>query len=102
VVAAAEVAAVMARTAHCLPGLRIDDPPNRQMFRAWRGAPSPRFWIIRAAEFSHWMLNLLPASQPGTAGAAFHEGLRQARLARLMSDKGFARPLALAYVGIDP
>jgi hypothetical protein len=42
------------------------------------------------------------ASQPGTADAAFHEGLRQARLTRLMNDEAFARAFAPAYVGIDP
>jgi hypothetical protein len=34
--------------------------------------------------------------------SAFHEGLRQARLTRLMNDEAFARAFALAYVGIDP
>jgi hypothetical protein len=48
------------------------------------------------------MLQLLLANQSGTAESAFHEGLRQARLARLMSDELFARAFALAYVGIDP
>ena len=60
----------------------------------------PAIW--QAVEFSHSMLQLLPASQPRTAGAAFHEGLRQARLTRLMNDQAFARAFALAYVGIDP
>ena len=63
-------------------------------------ARKPAIW--QAVEFSHWMLQLLLAGQPGTAGAAFHEGLRQARLARLMSDELFARAFARAYVGIDP
>jgi len=44
----------------------------------------------------------LLASQSDTAEAAFHEGLRQARLTRLMNDKPFARAFARAHVGIDP
>jgi p-hydroxybenzoate 3-monooxygenase len=67
---------------------------------AYSSARLPAIW--QAVEFSHWMLHLLLASPPGTAEAAFHEGLRQARLARLMNDKPFARAFALAYVGIDP
>jgi p-hydroxybenzoate 3-monooxygenase len=59
----------------------------------------PEVW--QKAEFSHWMLHWLLASQAGTAEAAFHEGLREARLTRLMNDKEFARAFALAYVGID-
>lgn len=41
------------------------------------------------------------AQRAGTAEAAFDEGLREARLTRLMSDKEFARAFALAYVGVD-
>jgi p-hydroxybenzoate 3-monooxygenase len=67
---------------------------------AYSSTRLPAIW--QAVEFSHWMLQLLLASQSGTAGAAFHEGLRQARLTRLMSDELFARAFALAYVGIDP
>jgi len=40
-------------------------------------------------------------AQTSTA-VAVNEGLRQARLTRLMNDKAFARAFALAYVGIDP
>jgi p-hydroxybenzoate 3-monooxygenase len=67
---------------------------------AYSSGRLPAIW--QTVEFSHWMLQLLLASQPGTAGAAFCEGLRQARLTRLMNDKEFARAFALAYVGIDP
>ena len=59
----------------------------------------PEVW--QKVEFSHWMLHWLLASQPGTAEAAFHEGLREARLTRLMNDTEFARAFALAYVGVD-
>jgi len=59
----------------------------------------PQVW--RAVEFSHWMLQLLLADLPGTAAASFHEGLRDARLRRLMDDAQFARAFALAYVGPD-
>jgi p-hydroxybenzoate 3-monooxygenase len=67
---------------------------------AYSSTRLPAIW--QAVEFSHWMLQLLLANQSGTAESAFHEGLRQARLARLMSDELFARAFALAYVGIDP
>lgn len=60
----------------------------------------PAIW--QAVEFSHWMLQLLLASQAGTAEAAYREGLRQARLTRLMNGEAFARAFAVAYVGIDP
>ena len=59
----------------------------------------PQVW--RAVEFSHWMLQLLLADNSGTAAARFHEGLREARLRRLMDDELFARAFALAYVGPD-
>ena len=67
---------------------------------AYSSTRLPAIW--QAVEFSHGMLQLLLASQPGTAEATFHEGLRQARLTRLMTDEAFARAFALAYVGIDP
>jgi p-hydroxybenzoate 3-monooxygenase len=66
---------------------------------AYSSTRMPATW--QAVEFSHWMLQLLLAGQPGTTEAAFHEGLRQARLTRLMSDQGFARAIALTYVGLD-
>jgi p-hydroxybenzoate 3-monooxygenase len=66
---------------------------------AYSSTRMPATW--QAVEFSHWMLQLLLADQPGTTEAAFHEGLRQARLTRLMSDQGFARAIALTYVGLD-
>jgi p-hydroxybenzoate 3-monooxygenase len=67
---------------------------------AYSSTRLPAIW--QAVEFSHSMLQLLLASQARTAEAAFHEGLRQARLTRLMNDKAFAHAFALAYVGIDP
>ena len=47
------------------------------------------------------MLQLLLAGLPGTAEARFHEGLREARLSRLMKDGPFARDFAVTYVGVD-
>jgi p-hydroxybenzoate 3-monooxygenase len=66
---------------------------------AYSGTRLPQVW--RAVEFSHWMLQLLLADGSGTAAASFHEGLRDARLRRLMDDAPFARAFALAYVGPD-
>ena len=60
----------------------------------------PAIW--QAVEFSHGMLQLLLllfASQPGSAEATFHEGLRETRLTRLMNDEAFARAFALALLG---
>jgi p-hydroxybenzoate 3-monooxygenase len=54
--------------------------------------------VWRAVEFSHWMLDLLLARP---AEGRFREGLRQARLARLMAGGDFARDFARTYVGID-
>jgi len=54
----------------------------------------PSVW--RTVEFSHWMLDLLLA-HPGEG--RFREGLRDARLARLMSGGQFAKEFALNYVG---
>jgi len=47
------------------------------------------------------MLQLLLADRSGTAEAGFHEGLREARLRRLMNDGPFARDFAASYVGLD-
>jgi hypothetical protein len=66
---------------------------------AYSGTRLPQVW--RAVEFSYWMLQLLLADGSGTAAASFHEGLRDARLRRLMDDAPFARAFALAYVGPD-
>lgn len=66
---------------------------------AYSGTRLPQVW--RAVEFSHWMLQLLLADGSGTAAASFHEGLRDARLRRLMDDAPFARAFAVAYVGPD-
>ena len=54
--------------------------------------------VWRAVEFSHWMLDLLLARP--TQGR-FREGLRDARLARLLEDKDFARHFAANFVGIE-
>jgi p-hydroxybenzoate 3-monooxygenase len=52
--------------------------------------------VWRTVEFSHWMLDLLLA-RPGEG--RFREGLRDARLARLMSGGRFAKEFAASYVG---
>jgi p-hydroxybenzoate 3-monooxygenase len=54
----------------------------------------PAVW--RTVEFSHWMLDLLLA-RPNEG--RFREGLRDARLARLMSGGRFAEEFAANYVG---
>ena len=54
----------------------------------------PAVW--RTVEFSHWMLDLLLA-RPGEG--RFREGLRDPRLARLMSGGRFAKEFAANYVG---
>lgn len=56
----------------------------------------PEVW--RAVEFSHWMLDLLLAR---TNEGRFREGLREARLGRLMAGQAFARQFAASYVGLD-
>jgi p-hydroxybenzoate 3-monooxygenase len=53
--------------------------------------------VWRAVEFSHWMLDLLLARP--TEGR-FREGLRETRLARLMSGGLFAKEFAINYVGL--
>ena len=60
----------------------------------------PRIW--QAVEFSHQMLQLLLARDPGTPRGEFHEGLRGAQLARLFDDEVFTRAFARTYVGLDP
>lgn len=54
--------------------------------------------IWRAVEFSHWMLDLLLARP---AEGRFREGLREARLARLMAGGDFAHDFARSYVGVE-
>ena len=55
--------------------------------------------VWRTVEFSHWMLDLL-LGRPSER--RFREGLRDARLARLMSGGRFAKELAVSYVGPPP
>jgi p-hydroxybenzoate 3-monooxygenase len=52
--------------------------------------------VWRTVEFSHWMLDLLLARP---SEGRFREGLRDARLARLMSGERFAKEFAVNYVG---
>jgi p-hydroxybenzoate 3-monooxygenase len=54
----------------------------------------PAVW--RVVEFSHWTLDLLLARP---SEGRFREGLRDARLARLMSDGQFSKQFAVNYVG---
>jgi p-hydroxybenzoate 3-monooxygenase len=66
---------------------------------AYSATRLPAVWHM--VEFSHWMLQLLLADRSGTPEARFHEGLREARLSRLMKDGPFARDFAATYVGLD-
>ena len=59
----------------------------------------PKIW--RAVEFSHWMVQLLLAPRRDDPDAGFWEGLRDARLARLMDGGEFSVDFARTYVGID-
>jgi len=68
---------------------------NDRRLGAYTTTRIPQVW--RAVEFSHWMLDLLLAR---TAEGRFREGLRDARLARLMEGKTFARHFAATYVGL--
>jgi p-hydroxybenzoate 3-monooxygenase len=61
---------------------------------AYTATRLPAVW--RTVEFSHWMLDLLLARPKE---GRFREGLRDARLARLMSGGRFAREFAANYVG---
>jgi p-hydroxybenzoate 3-monooxygenase len=61
---------------------------------AYTSTRLPEIW--KAVEFSRWMLDLLLAR---TAEGRFREGLRDARLARLMAGQAFARHFAASYVG---
>jgi p-hydroxybenzoate 3-monooxygenase len=54
--------------------------------------------VWRTVEFSHWMLDLLLARP---AEGRFREGLRDARLVRLLAGGTFAHDFARAYVGVD-
>jgi p-hydroxybenzoate 3-monooxygenase len=72
---------------------------DRSRLDAYSSIRLPRVW--RAVEFSHWMLQMLLAHRTDTAARAFHEGLRDARLTRLMEGGPFAQDFAVSYVGID-
>jgi p-hydroxybenzoate 3-monooxygenase len=72
---------------------------DRVRLDAYSSTRLPKIW--RTVEFSHWMLQMLLAQQPGTAEGQFHEGLRETRLARLMEGGTFAQDFAATYVGID-
>ena len=62
---------------------------------AYSATRLPAVW--HAVEFSHWMLDLLLARP--TEGR-FREGLRETRLARLMSGGPYAKEFAVNYVGL--
>jgi p-hydroxybenzoate 3-monooxygenase len=68
---------------------------DKRRLDAYSATRLPAVW--HAVEFSHWMLDLLLARP--TEGR-FHEGLRETRLARLMSGGLFAREFAINYVGL--
>jgi p-hydroxybenzoate 3-monooxygenase len=72
---------------------------ERLRLDAYSSTRLPKIW--RIVEFSHWMLQMLLAQQPGTAEGEFHEGLRATMLARLMEGGAFAQDFAATYVGID-
>jgi p-hydroxybenzoate 3-monooxygenase len=72
---------------------------DRGRLDAYSSTRLPRVW--RAVEFSHWMLQMLLAQPADTAAGQFHEGLRGARLTRLMEGGPFAQDFAVSYVGID-
>jgi p-hydroxybenzoate 3-monooxygenase len=71
---------------------RAGDDRRRDAYSATR---LPAVW--RAVEFSHWMVDLLLARP---ADGRFREGLREARLARLMSGGLYAKEFAISYVGL--
>jgi p-hydroxybenzoate 3-monooxygenase len=71
----------------------------RERLDAYSSIRLPRVW--RTVEFSHWMLQMLLAQCPNTVEGGFHEGLREARLMRLMQGDAFARDFAVTYVGLD-
>jgi p-hydroxybenzoate 3-monooxygenase len=56
----------------------------------------PAIW--RAVEFSYWLLNGLLLARPERG--RFHQGLREARLARLLGGGPFAHDFAARYVGL--
>ena len=72
---------------------------SRGRLDAYSSTRLPQIW--RAVEFSHWMLQMLLARGTDTAEGGFHEGLRAARLARLMEGGAFAADFAVTYVGLD-
>lgn len=72
---------------------------SRGRLDAYSSTRLPQIW--RAVEFSHWMLHMLLAPRVGTADGGFHEGLRAARLARLVEGGAFAKDFAVTYVGLD-
>ena len=61
---------------------------------AYSATRLPIIW--RVVEFSHWMLDLLLAHP---SQGRFREGLRDARLARLLAGGQFAKEFARSYVG---
>ncbi|MBO0729181.1 MAG: FAD-dependent monooxygenase [Acidimicrobiaceae bacterium] len=72
---------------------------RRERLDAYSTTRLPQIWS--AVEFSHWMLQMLLSRRSGAAVDEFHEGLRAARLNRLMDGGLFAEDFAIAYVGVD-
>ena len=73
---------------------------DRDRLDAYSTTRLPRIW--QTVEFSHQMLQMLLARDPGTPRGEFHAGLQGAQLARLMNDEVFTRAFARTYVGLDP
>jgi p-hydroxybenzoate 3-monooxygenase len=67
---------------------------NDSRLEAYSRTRLPTIW--QTVEFSHWMLDLLLADP---SQGQFREGLRDARLARLMAGGRFAKEFATNYVG---
>lgn len=55
--------------------------------------------VWQVQEFSHTMLELLHADEPGTPDAAYRERLRRARWQRLRDDPAYVRSFAEQYMG---
>jgi p-hydroxybenzoate 3-monooxygenase len=68
---------------------------NDRRLDAYSATRLPAVW--GAVEFSHWMLDLLLARP---TDGRFREGLRDTRLARLMSGGLYAKEFAINYVGL--
>ncbi|WP_425825579.1 4-hydroxybenzoate 3-monooxygenase [Streptomyces fractus] len=80
-----------------LPAHFAGEAPLADVLTSYSGRRLADVWQVQ--EFSHTMLELLHADDPGTPHAPYRERLRRARWQRLRDDPAYVRSFAEQYMG---